>query len=175
MSNHEEEYRRALDAYDEARRSLLDLAARAIHEAFIVSPVGLQLALSLTRVDDRQRLYDAIPLIVADVRLPWVKTLLTDAAQVMRTFERRQHADANEVRAITTSINSARETLAATIVRCPRDEGVVILRNVNTRLCVCGVKKRAGKTFVEYETVGGLAMGKVRVVTRGDTEWEVLP
>ena len=172
---YEAKYRRALNEYDEARRSLLDLAAHAIREAFIVAPVGLQLALSLTRVDDRQRLYDAIPLIVADVRLPWLKTLLTDAAQVMRTFERRQHADANEVRAITTSINSAHETLSATIVRCHRDEGVVILRNVNSKLCVCGVQKRDGKTFVEYETVGALAMGKVRVVTRGDTEWEVLP
>ena len=173
---YEAKYRRALNAYDEARRSLLDLAAHAIREAFIVSPEGLQLALSLTRVGERQRLYDAIPLIVADVRLPWLKTLLTDAAQVLRTFERRQHADANEVRAITTSNHSARETLASTIpVRCARDEGVVILRNVNTRLCVCGVKKREGRTFVEYETVGAIAQGKIRVVTRGDTEWEVLP
>ena len=65
--------------------------------------------------------------------------------------------------------------VAATILRCPRDEGVVILHNVNTNLCVFGVQKRAGKTFFDYETVGALAMGKVRVVTRGDTEWVVLP
>lgn len=37
------------------------------------------------------------------------------------------------------------------------------------------MQKRSGKTFVEYETVGATAQGKVRVVTRGETEWAVLP
>lgn len=175
MSNHEDDYRRARDAYDEARRSLLDLAAHAIREAFIVAPEGLQLALSLTRVDDRQRMYDAIPLIVADVRLPWLRDALLNVHEALPVFEKRQHSDADEVAELAAGLTKVKANVAATIVRCPRDEGVVILRNVNTKLCVCGVQKRAGKTFVEYETVGGLAMGKVRVVTRGDTEWEVLP
>ncbi len=172
---YEAKYRRALNEYDEARRSLLDLAAHAIREAFIVAPVGLQLALSLTRVDDRQRLYDAIPLIVADVRFPWLRDALANVREALTLFEKRQHDNADKLASIAAALNKVKASVAATIVRCPRDEGVVILRNVNSKLCVCGVQKRSGRTFVEYETVGGLAMGKVRVVTRGDTEWEVLP
>jgi hypothetical protein len=173
---YEAKYRRALNEYDEARRSLLDLAARAIREAFIASPAGLQLALSLTRVDDRQRLYDAIPLIVADSRLPWLRDAILNIHEALPVFEKRQHSDADEVAALAAGLTKVHANVAATIpARCPRDEGVVILRNVNTRLCVCGVQKRAAKTFAEYETVGAHAMGKVRVVTRGDTEWEVRP
>jgi hypothetical protein len=171
----------AQDAYDEARRSLLDLAAHAIREAFIASPFGLQLALSLTRNGERQRLYDAIPLIVADVRLPWLRDAILNVHEALPVFEKRQHSDADEVAALAAGLTKVHANVAATILRCPRDEGVVILRNVNTRLCVCGVKKRAGKTFAEYETVGALAMGNVRVAVSGlakalrPTEWEAMP
>jgi hypothetical protein len=175
MSNYEAGYRRTVNAYDEARRSLLDLAAHAIREAFIVSPAGLQLALSLTRVGERQRLYDALPMIVADVRLPWLVGALTGIHGALTTFEKRQYDADDKVASLAAALNKVHANVAATILRCPRVEGVVILRNVNTNLCACGVQKRAGKTFVEYETVGATAQGNVRVVTRGDTEWAVLP
>lgn len=173
--SYEAGYRRTVNAYDEARRSLLDLAAHAIREAFIAAPVGRQLALSLTRVGERQRLYDALPLIAADERLPWLVGAITGIHGALTTFEKRQYDADDKVAALATALNKAHANVAATILRCPRDEGVVILRNINTGLCVCGVQKRSGKTFVEYETVGATAQGKVRVVTRGETEWAVMP
>lgn len=134
MSNYEAGYRREVNDYDDSRRSLLDLAAHAIREAFIAAPVGRQLALSLTRVGERQRLYDALPLIAADERLPWLVGAITGIHGALTTFEKRQYDADDKVAALAAALDKVRASIADTILRCHRDEGVVILRNVNTGL-----------------------------------------
>lgn len=172
---HEETHRHALRAYDDARRSLLTLAEHAIREAFAASPSGMQLALSLTGPSQRNRFLAALPLLAADARLPWLKTLLTEVRLGLQVFERSQQADAAKMHELAAQTVALRDKLAATIPdRAAGDEHDVILYERATGLCYVGRVERRRQTFIEYRTVGATAFGNVRVVTRGETAWSVL-
>lgn len=161
MSAYHDEAIAARKALDTAAHALLVLARTAINEAFIGGVDGLQLALSLAypqsfshdRWLNTQNMLRPLALDVEGTypTMVWLPTVLRGVATARANFAAGQYDSAARRRELAASLGAEHARLAAMIPpRCPRDAGVVILREHATGGFVRAKEKRRGKTFAEY-------------------------